>query len=248
MNSAIHNALQQYLDTFMDTVAERFEINRDDLNDLWKDTQKKKFSKKHKTTKRKKSSVPSAYILFCQDERAKIKDQHPEMTFAGVAKELGRRWKDASDRVKDHYKKQHNILLEQHQHQQTTAASPSASAPAPDDAASITEEEEDDVMVATNTAPATTQEAVVEQEEEEKPKKPKKPKTVDIPGDITNERERNLWPEFAKMTITELRTQCEHNNLKKSKNRNDMIHALIIHRIALEDGNTQINSDDEDED
>lgn len=227
MNSAIQNALQQYLDTFMDTVAERFEINRDELNDLWKETQKKKFTKKNKSSKRKKSSVPSAYILFCQDERAKIKASHPEMTFTEVAKELGKRWKKASDSTKEHYKKQHDILLEQH-HQQTTVASTTST---DDDEISTTEE-----VIEVEATP-------VVEVEEEKPKKPKKVKAIEIPEDITNERERDLWPEFAKMTIAELRTQCEHNNLKSSKKRNDMINALVIHRIALEDGNTQIDSE-----
>lgn len=234
MNSAIHNALQQYLDTFMDTVAERFEINRDELNDLWKETQKKKFTKKNKSSKRKKSSVPSAYILFCQDERAKIKASHPEMTFAEVAKELGKRWNKASDSTKEHYKKQHDILLEQHQQTTTTIVS----TPTDDDEISTTEEE---VVAETEVVP-------VVQVHEEKPKKPKKVKTIEIPEEVTNERERGLWPEFAKMTITELRTQCEHNNIKGGKKRNDMIHALVIHRIALEDGNTQIDSDDDNND
>jgi len=225
MNSAINNALQQYLDTFMDTVAERFEINRDELNNLWKETQKKKFAKNKKNSKRKKSSVPSAYILFCHDERAKIKDNHPGMTFAEVAKELGRRWNKASDDTKEHYKKQHDILLQQHQNQPET----------------ITADEEASATIADEEAPDNTT-----QVEEEKPKKPKKQKAIEIPDEITNERERDLWPEFAKLSIAELRTQCDHNNVKKSKNRNDMIHTLIVHRIALEDGNTQIDSDEED--
>ena len=235
MNSAINNALQQYLDTFMDTVAERFEINRDELNDLWKETQKKKFTKKNKSTKRKKSSVPSAYILFCQDERAKIKESNPEIDFVQIAKELGKRWRNATDNTKEHYKKQHDILLQQHQQTLTTTI------------ASIMTDEEEEV--------STTEEVVVEVEatpmvqDEEKPKKTKKPKkTIEIPEDITNERERDLWPEFAKMTIAELRTQCEHNNIKSSKKRDDMIRALVVHRIALEDGNTQIDSDDDNND
>ena len=229
MNSAIINALQQYLDTFMDTVAERFDINREELHDLWKETQKKKFTKKNQSSKRKKSSVPSAYILFCQDERPKIKENHPDKDFADVARELGKRWNKATDAMKEHYKKQHDTLLEQHQQglNATTTSSPD------EEVASVTE--------------AVMEEVIVVPEVEEKAKKPKKPKTIEIPEDITNERERDLWPEFAKMTITELRTQCDHNNLKKSKNRNDMIHALVVHRIALEDGNTQIDSDEEDE-
>jgi hypothetical protein len=232
MNSAINNALQQYLDTFMDTVAERFDINRNQLDEMWKETQKKKFAPKKKSSKRKKSSVPSAYILFCRDERVKIKNDHPDLTFVGMAKELGDRWKKASDSVKEHFKKQHDILIQQHEKDNQETTNP----PLTDDEVSVSIDEEDVI------AAATTQ----LDEEPEKPKKSKKPKTVEIPDDITNERERDLWVEFAKLSIAELRTQCDHNNIKKSKNRNDMIHALAVHRIALEDGNTQIDSDEED--
>lgn len=113
MNSAIHNALQQYLDTFMDTVVERFGINREELQTLWKETQKKKFTKSNK--KHKKSSVPSAYILFCQDERVKIKNSHPDMKFPQVAQELGRRWNKIDEKTRAHYKEKRDILMEQHQ-------------------------------------------------------------------------------------------------------------------------------------
>ena len=84
-----------------------------------------------------------------------------------------------------------------------------------------------------------------EEEEKLKPKKPKKNKPIDIPDEITDERQRDLWTEFATMTIAELRDQCDRNNIKRNKNRNIMIQALVIHRIALEDGNTQVDSEDE---
>lgn len=224
MNSAINNALQQYLDTFMNTVVERFGMDIEELQTLWKETQKKKFPTKNKTNnKRKKSSVPSAYILFCQDERIKIKDNHPDMAFPDVAKELGRRWKNANEGTKAHYKKQHDILMVKHQQQQTTTT----------DIINNENENEDDV-------------ASLPPPKEDEPPKTKKSKAIEIPENITNDRERELWPEFAKLTVAELRTQCDFNNIKRSKNRNDMIHTLIIHRISLEDGNTQMDSDEED--
>lgn len=215
----------------MDTIAERFDINREELDELWKETQKKKFNKTKRNRRAKKNTVPSAYILFCNDERPKIKEEQPDLSFPDVARELGRRWKQANEKVKSHYKNQHDILV---QEKNTDNEAPVSSHPI------IHTEEEDE----------TSTIGGEEEEEEEKPKKKrtKKAKTIEIPDDITNERERDLWEEFASLTIAQLRTQCDHNNLKKSKNRNDMIHALVIHRIALEDGNTQIDSSDDDED
>ena len=111
MNSAINNTLQTYLEDFMNTVAERFDIDRNELDTLWKEVQKKKVTNTKKNKKNKKSnSVPSAYILFSHDERPKIKDSNPNMSFVEVGRELGRRWKKASDEVKEHYHQQREIL------------------------------------------------------------------------------------------------------------------------------------------
>jgi hypothetical protein len=221
MNSAIQNAFQQYLDNFMDTIAERFDIQRDELDDLWKETQKKKFRGKGKK-RRTRSRVPTAYILFSKDERPKIKD----LSFTETAQELGRRWKNAPAHVRAHYQEQHDLLLRESQQSATTDAA------VEEDAVSVAS------SITTEAAPPV---------EEEKPKKAKKPKAHEAPDHITNTRERDLWPEFAQLSIAELRTQCDHNNIKKSKNRNDMIHALVVHRIALEDGNTQMETDNEED-
>lgn len=242
MNSAIMNTIQQYLDIFMDTVAERYDINREELTELWKETQKKKF-KKDKKNKDKKSTVPSAYILFGKDERPKVMAENPDMNFVDVGRELGRRWRNASDKVKEYYKEKHDLLLKEKEEKKEKIVENIENSPSPsltsNTAVSPTDDEEEN-------------ENVVPEPEPEKPKKTKKPKetkvaVVEIPEEITNERERDLWAEFAKMTIDELRTQCDHNNIKRSRKRNDMIHALIIHRIALEDGNTQLDDDDDDD-
>lgn len=238
MNSAINNTIQTYLENFMNTVAERFEIDRDELDNLWKEVQKKKFTKNKKTKRKKTKSIPSAYILFSNDERPKIKQAHPDMHFIEVGRELGRRWKKASEEVKDHYNQQREILRQQ-QAMTTTSEE--------EDNASTTSVEEDNTSVGGVAAEEETSVPVEEEEEKPKPKKPKKPKTIEIPEDITDDRQRDLWPEFAALTITELREQCDRNNIKRNKNRNVMIHALVIHRIALEDGNTQADSDEEDE-
>jgi hypothetical protein len=238
MNSAINNTINLYLENFMTTLAARFNIDREEIGDIWKEVQNKKIAK-NKRVKRK-SSAPSAYILFSNDERIKIKETNPTMSFVEISKEVGKRWKMATPEKKDFYNKKRAQLLEDKTDSSSdsnTEENHSTTGGVPEDA----DTESDTEMTAT----ASVQEA---EEKLQKPKKSKKPKKTDIPEEIVDERERELWVEFAGLTITQLRTQCDHNNIKTSKNRNDMIHNLILHRIALEDGNTQIPSDDEEED
>jgi hypothetical protein len=45
----------------------------------------------------------SAYFLFSQEERLKVKAEHPNFSICEVAKELGRRWAEMSPDVKQRY-------------------------------------------------------------------------------------------------------------------------------------------------
>merc|ERR1712029_414188 len=45
----------------------------------------------------------SAYFLFSQEERLKVKEEHTGHSICEVAKELGRRWADMNPEVKQHY-------------------------------------------------------------------------------------------------------------------------------------------------
>merc|ERR1712203_1018077 len=45
----------------------------------------------------------SAYFLFSQEERLKVKAEHPNYSICEIAKELGRRWADMNPEVKQHY-------------------------------------------------------------------------------------------------------------------------------------------------
>lgn len=47
----------------------------------------------------------SSYMLFCNEERAFIKTEHPDMNFQNIAKELGSRWNNLSEKEKEKYKK-----------------------------------------------------------------------------------------------------------------------------------------------
>ena len=45
----------------------------------------------------------SAYFLFAQEERLKVKAKHPNYSICEIAKELGQRWADMNPEVKQHY-------------------------------------------------------------------------------------------------------------------------------------------------
>lgn len=45
----------------------------------------------------------SAYILFCKDRRAQIKESHPEYKVTDITKALGEQWKSISDKDRKHY-------------------------------------------------------------------------------------------------------------------------------------------------
>ena len=97
MNSAINNIFKQYMSAFMEKVAEKYDINPEELDTLWLETQKQKVKKTKKIRAIKK---PTAYVLFCNDQRPKLKG----MSFTEIAKELGRLWRNAPDHVKEHFK------------------------------------------------------------------------------------------------------------------------------------------------
>jgi len=251
MNSTINNTINQYISVFMDSIVERFDLKREDLEEMWKETQKKKIKKAAKITKRKKALAPAAYILFCKDERPKIRKENPELSFADIARELGRRWKSADDEVKLFYNNKHDDLV--NESKQALAQAEDQDQVAVDTTQvlldeNINNDETSDVVETTQLEDNTQVAHAITTTTAPKNKRPKAIKALEIPEEITNERQRELWVEFAKSKIAELRTQCSYNNLKTSKNRNDMILALIEHRIALEDGNIQMDSDSDEED
>jgi len=59
-------------------------------------------SKKKKDPNAPKQPL-SAYFLFSQEERLKVKAEYPSYTICEIAKELGKRWADMSPEVKQHY-------------------------------------------------------------------------------------------------------------------------------------------------
>jgi RNA polymerase sigma factor for flagellar operon FliA len=66
MNSAILDVVEQYQAAFMDALLERFDhLSRDVMEEVWAEVKKTKVRK----TKRKKQTIPSAYVLFSREKR-----------------------------------------------------------------------------------------------------------------------------------------------------------------------------------
>lgn len=69
---------------------------------------KKTTEKRKRTTKKEKDpDAPkrplSSYMLFCQEERENVKEEHPDFKAKDILSELGRRWKALDDDEKKAY-------------------------------------------------------------------------------------------------------------------------------------------------
>jgi len=64
--------------------------------------------KKKKAHPDKPKKPPTAYVLFCQDERSKVKAENPGATFAESNRILGARWQEVPLNKKDEYKERAN--------------------------------------------------------------------------------------------------------------------------------------------
>jgi hypothetical protein len=102
MNSAIQNTISQYVAAFLDKASEKFSVPKEQLEELWKETQKEKHKRsafRRATTHR----APSAYINFCNHHRKLIKAENPALKFGEVAKALGKLWKELGADEKKRY-------------------------------------------------------------------------------------------------------------------------------------------------
>ena len=73
---------------------------------------------KEKVKKRKDKEAPkrgkSSYIFFCIENRQKVKDKNDELSAKDITKELGRLWRELSDKSKKVYEKQASVDKERY--------------------------------------------------------------------------------------------------------------------------------------
>jgi len=259
MNTAIKNLFEQYVMTFIEEVSTTFDLDKTRLEEMWTETQKKKHTRKNQ---KKKARAPSAYILFCKEHRPALVEKG--YTFADISPILAKMWKETDEKEKEKYKQMRARLL-----LATPPSTPEPASSSDDDdvpppleeatvevaieqVATESPDVMDTVMETVAEVVAPTQVDVTTEEEEIPKKKRKLPSSAaaaknKIPDDITDERDRDLWCEFADLTVRDLRQQCENFSLTASKKRDVMIRALITHRKNMEDNHT-MELDEEEED
>ena len=79
------------------------------INDVKKSVEKsvdsaeKKESKKEKKDPKAPKGAKNAYIFFCNDARAEVKKENPEMKSTDIVKKMGEMWKEISSKKKTEY-------------------------------------------------------------------------------------------------------------------------------------------------
>ena len=248
MNAAIKKIFSQYVNMFIDDISTTFDIDKTRLQEMWDETQAKKPARKTARQTRKMKS-PTAYILFCQAHREALKEKN--MTFSAISKELGNMWRALSDDEKTRYKNEQSRLRQEAEEAQQEEQSRDnddaigTASPPPIFQRSVRFQEP--VVSAEYRHPETVSPPPHSEEEVEEAAAPKnrRPKIKNkIPDDITSDRDQELWQTFAQLKVKDLRVQCENFGLMTSTKRNDMIRALMIHRKALENGQTSVQDDE----
>ena len=76
---------------FTARIAEKYNLDQDELLDLWSEQTKMKI--KTATSTSATAKPKSAYLVFCAEQRAILKAEQPDLSFAAISTEIGIRWK-----------------------------------------------------------------------------------------------------------------------------------------------------------
>lgn len=74
---------------------------------------KRKYENLGKLPKLPKVRKASAYILFSRDERERVRQENPSLSFGHVSKLLGKIWKEQPKEVKEKYLQISNVYVKQ---------------------------------------------------------------------------------------------------------------------------------------
>tara|TARA_Y100000996_G_scaffold282151_1_gene222680 strand:- start:1293 stop:1946 length:654 start_codon:yes stop_codon:yes gene_type:complete len=101
----MNNAINEYASQ----IATKFNINQDELVQLWNnmnDSPVKGLKKPKKVKKKSKGKKKkSGFILYSMENRDKLKAENPEMKFTDISKLLGKNWKSLTDEEKEVFNK-----------------------------------------------------------------------------------------------------------------------------------------------
>jgi len=100
----ISKSIDASIDDFCSAIATKYDLDKDELMNLWLENGG---SKKSKTVKKR-----SAYVNYSAAIRSVILDENPDITFGEISKETSKRWKNLSDDEKEQYKSKDSDLVE----------------------------------------------------------------------------------------------------------------------------------------
>lgn len=266
MNKAIQAVVDSYIGSFISLLEEKTGMTKEQLVEIWEESQKIQPSGSSASTasssplRSKKASSggsssakkPSAYLTFCKTMRPRLKANG--LSFGEIAKELGRMWKEMSQEEKDTYK----TTTPDKPTQETPDTDPSplsvpetpvqeTPAPEPEQTMEIVQ---DPPVVESAKTTSEEKEDATPIDEKPKSKRPKvsKIKKTAIPSDLTTDRQKDLWVELSPKTMADLQEECVSLGIKGKSKKEDTIRAIIMAKIALQDGETQLSDFERDED
>ena len=98
----IEKLVSKNMNIFLNQISEKYNLDLDELNELWSNNMGKVANKTTKKTGEKRK--PSSYINFCSQMRPKLKEENPDLEFKDVGKKLGEMWGALSQTEKDSHK------------------------------------------------------------------------------------------------------------------------------------------------
>ena len=110
ITARILEPLEKINTKFISVIAEKYGIDKDELNELYAIVCKEETKGMKRSRKSKKKGVKktTGFLLFSKEERIKIKTERekaklPELSFGDTSKVVGTRWKSLSDEEKAEY-------------------------------------------------------------------------------------------------------------------------------------------------
>jgi len=191
------------IEKFIIEVSNKFELNKDELTDMWKNLpapdEMAPIMKKDKKRKKNKRA-PTAYQNFSNIMRSRLREENPDATFGEISTLLSKQWAGMSADEKAAHK------------------TPPPPPPPSTEETDNEEEEEDAPIVEEEAAPAPPSKKT----NKKTARKDILPPPDNIPADA-----HDRWNELNEMNATDLRAICKERRLHPSIRRVDMIKSII---------------------
>ena len=87
--------INKNVEQFLGEVASKYNLNKEELMDVWKE---------HQGVKAKPKRKPNAYVIFSSHHRAGIKEDHPGLKMTEITKKLSEMWGALTQEEKNQWK------------------------------------------------------------------------------------------------------------------------------------------------